>query len=89
MTPAAPDITCRELVELVTDYLEDRLPPDDRMRFEMHLTYCDWCRTYVRQMRQVVEGAGKLTEETIDPGARDALLAAFRGWKRGSGGERS
>ncbi|HEY6001914.1 MAG TPA: zf-HC2 domain-containing protein [Anaeromyxobacter sp.] len=89
MTLSVPDLSCRELVELVTDYLESRLSIDDRTRFEMHLVYCDFCRTYVRQMRQVVDGAGKLTEESIDPGARDALLAAFRGWKRGSGGEGS
>jgi anti-sigma factor RsiW len=89
MTLSVPDLSCRELVELVTDYLEAKLSTEDRTRFEMHLTYCDSCRTYVRQMRQVVDGAGKLTEETIDPRARDALLAAFRGWKGGSGGEGS
>lgn len=89
MTPAVPDLSCRELVELVTDYLEEKLAPGDRTRFELHLAYCDWCRTYLRQMRQVVVTAGKVTEETIDPAARDALLAAFRGWKGGSGGERA
>jgi anti-sigma factor RsiW len=88
MTLSVPDLSCRELVELVTDYLEEKLSPEDRTRFEMHLTYCDWCRTYVGQMRQVVDTAGKLTEEAIEPDTRDALLAAFRGWKRGSGGER-
>ena len=87
MTLSVPDLSCRELVELVTDYLESRLTFDDRTRFEMHLTYCDSCRTYLRQMRQVVQGAGRLTEETIEPHAREALLAAFRGWKRGSRGE--
>ncbi len=85
MTPTIPDLGCRELVELVTDYLEATLPLDERTRFELHLTYCDGCRTYLAQMRQVLEGAGELTEESIAPEARDALLATFRGWKKGGG----
>ncbi len=88
MTRPIPDLTCRELVELVTDFVEERLPADDRTRFELHLTYCDWCRTYLQQMRQVLATAGKLTEASIAPEARGALLDAFRGWKKGSGGGR-
>jgi hypothetical protein len=86
MTRAAPDLSCRELVELVTDYLEARLSVEDRTRFELHLCYCDWCRTYLRQMRQVLEAAGRITEESISPESREALLEAFRGWKDGTGG---
>ncbi len=84
MTRAVPDLTCRELVELVTDYLEERLPADDRVRFELHLTYCAPCVTYVHQMRQVLATAGKLTEDSIAAPARDELLRAFRDWKKGS-----
>ena len=83
MTATVPDLTCRELVELVTDYLEARLSVEDRTRFELHLAYCAWCRTYLRQMRQVLETAGELTEVSLAPGARDELLAAFRRWKGG------
>lgn len=86
MTPAVPDLACRELVELVTDYLEERLTEDERVRFEQHLAECDGCRTYLEQMRRIVERAGKLREESISPEARDALLAAFRAWKKGPGG---
>ncbi|WP_242338276.1 MULTISPECIES: anti-sigma factor [Anaeromyxobacter] len=86
MTAAVPDLSCRELVELVTDYLEATLPVEERTRFELHLTYCDWCRTYLAQMRRVLERAGELTEESVAPEARDALLAIFRDWKKGSGG---
>jgi anti-sigma factor RsiW len=84
MTPLVPDLACRELVELVTDYLEGRLAPDERTRFELHLAYCDSCRTYLRQMRQVLATAGTLEEESLAPEARDALLDAFRDWKKGS-----
>jgi len=83
---ALPDLSCRELVELVSDYLSARLPPDDRTHFELHLTYCAPCRTYLAQMRQVLQSAGQLTESSIEPGAQDALLSAFRGWKAGTGG---
>jgi anti-sigma factor RsiW len=87
MKLSVPDLSCRELVELVTEYLEGRLPLEERTRFELHLGYCDYCRTYLRQMRRVLESAGELTEESIAPEAKRALLAAFRDWKRGSGGE--
>ncbi len=80
------DLTCREVVELVTDYLEARLPADERTRFELHLVYCDACRTYVHQMRQVLATTGKLTEESVPPEMRDSLLRAFRGWKKAGGG---
>jgi predicted anti-sigma-YlaC factor YlaD len=79
----AGEITCRELVELVTAYLEDALPGGERARFEAHLAVCKGCRDYLRQIEQVASTAGRLHEEDLEPGARDALLAAFRGWKRG------
>lgn len=83
MTVQEPiDLSCKELVELVTDFLERRLPPEARTRFEMHLCYCPPCKTYLAQMRATVAAAGRLTEENLAPEARDALLAAFRGWKR-------
>ena len=86
MTRVVPDLSCRDLVELVTEYLEERLSHDDRTRFELHLACCEACRGYLRQMREVVGRAGQLREESISPEARDALLRAFRGWKRGPGG---
>jgi hypothetical protein len=87
MTLSVPDLTCRELVELVTDYIEERLPTEDRVRFELHLTFCEPCRVYLRQMRQVRAAAGRLTEESIAADARAALLEGFRDWKKGSGGD--
>ena len=73
---------CNELVELVTDYLELRLSPVDVERFEAHLEECDDCATYLEQIRQSVAVVGTLSEETLPPGAADALLAEFRDWKR-------
>ena len=74
-------MTCRQLVELVTDYLEDRLNERERRRFDEHLDVCADCREYVEQMRQTVAGLGRLPEESLSPTTRDALLEAFRGWR--------
>ena len=74
------DLTCAELVELVTDYLEDALVPRDRRRFEEHLVECEGCATYLDQMQTTIAAAGLLREEELDPQVRDELLAAFRGW---------
>jgi anti-sigma factor RsiW len=80
----ADGLTCRELVELVTEYLEGTLASTDRARFESHLDTCSGCRRYVEQMRLTIRATGALSEEKISPEARDALLEAFRGWRRGS-----
>ena len=77
-----PEMPCRELVELITDYLEDRLPPDDRTRFEAHLAGCDACQRYVDQFRQTIRMLGRLSEDSLSPQTQAALLAAFRGWSR-------
>jgi anti-sigma factor RsiW len=89
MSAAYPEFTCKELVELVTDYLEGKLAHDDRTRFEMHLCYCDGCHAYLDQIRAVKQAAGRIAEPELEPGARDALLEAFRSWKRGAGGASS
>jgi anti-sigma factor RsiW len=77
-----PEMPCRELVELVTEYLEDRLPPADRARFEAHLAACEACRAFLDQFRQTIRSLGRLPEEALSPEARAALLAAFRGFNR-------
>ncbi len=77
------DLTCAELVELVTDYLEGRLSPAERSRFEEHLGFCDWCVTYIEQMRQTIRTAGRLGEDDLSPELQDKLLDVFRGWQAG------
>jgi anti-sigma factor RsiW len=80
MQPSS-ELTCQELVELVTDYLEDALPPADRLRFEDHLGICPGCATYLDQMRITIQAAGHISEESLDPVVRDQLLDLFRNWK--------
>jgi anti-sigma factor RsiW len=70
--------TCREVVELVTDYLEGQMPSGDRERFEMHLAICEPCVTYLEQMRLTIGAVGGVDESTIPDDQRDGLVAAFR-----------
>jgi anti-sigma factor RsiW len=84
-----PALTCQELVELVTDYLEGSLAAAERARFEQHLALCQGCTNYLAQMRQTIAVAGKLTEATLPAGAREEMLALFRRWKGQSGGDQA
>ena len=76
-------ITCKQLVELVTDYVEDALPVKERLRFEEHLAVCGPCRDYLKQMRETIRVTGALTEESVAPEAKEALLRAFRSFRPG------
>jgi anti-sigma factor RsiW len=77
------ELRCKELVELITDYLEGTLPPADRARFEHHLAGCDGCHAYLDQMRETVAALGRLPPESLSPEAESKLLAAFRDWRVG------
>jgi anti-sigma factor RsiW len=75
-------LTCVELVELVTDYLDGALSRRDRARFEAHIRECGNCTEYLEQFRRTIELSGTLREEDVEPAARDALLAQFAEWRR-------
>lgn len=77
------DLTCQELVELVTEYLEGGLLPEDRDRFEQHVILCDGCAYHLEQMRTTIAVSGLLTEESISAEAQASLLRVFRDWKGG------
>ncbi|HEU4943148.1 MAG TPA: zf-HC2 domain-containing protein [Gaiellaceae bacterium] len=74
-------LSCQELVELVTDYLEGALPTKDRRLFDDHIAGCSGCRRYVEQMRATLRATGALSPEALDPDAEQVLLEAFRGWR--------
>ena len=76
-------LTCKELTEVLTDYLEGTMPPEDRARFDAHLAICEGCATYVEQMRQVIRTVHELRPDDVEATAPDELLEAFRAWKRG------
>ncbi len=75
-------LTCQELVELVTEYLEDKLPAAERSRFDEHLAACPGCRIYIEQMRQTIRAAGKLSDKSVPPVTLQELVQIFRDWKR-------
>ncbi len=75
MTPR--DLECRELVELVTDYLEGALPPEEVAAVEAHLAECDGCDRYLAQMRATLRALGTVPVATLPDEAVDALMAAF------------
>jgi anti-sigma factor RsiW len=77
-----PGLTCHEVVELITDYLEGALPADARRRVESHLAECDGCSNYLEQMRETIRLTGRLTEEQVPEEQKQQLLAAFRSWRR-------
>ena len=76
-------LTCKELTEVLTDYLEGTMSVEDRARFDAHLALCEGCVTYVDHMRQVIKTMRELRPDHVEATAPDDLLEAFRAWKRG------
>lgn len=72
---------CKEVVELMTAYLEGTLSHDDRTRFEEHIAGCDGCTAYLEQMRATRRVLGRLAFEPIPDGVKADLLQAFKTWK--------
>lgn len=84
MTGMVDEMTCQQLVELVTDYLEGTLPPLERQRFEVHLDMCDGCMRYLEQMRRTIDLLGRLTVADIPADEQANLVALFHDWRRAS-----
>ena len=78
------ELSCQEMIEVVTDYLDDALPPGERQRYEHHLSYCRGCVTYTEQMRETIRQAGRVPREgSLSPALRERIVAQFRTWRRG------
>jgi anti-sigma factor RsiW len=73
-------MNCSEVVELMTEYLENALSVEDRRRFEEHLSGCGGCQAYLEQMRATLRLTGRLAAEPVPPELEDELLNAFRDW---------
>jgi anti-sigma factor RsiW len=73
-----PEMPCQELVEVLTDYLEDALSERDRLRLEEHLEECDACTAYLDQFRRTIALVGRVEVEQLAPETQDGLLRAFR-----------
>ena len=81
MNEQVEQLSCQELVELVTDYLEGALSEEERLRFDHHIGRCDGCKVYLEQMRVTVSLLGHLPRAALSPHAEAELLEAFRGWR--------
>ena len=83
MTNANPnELNCQEVVELVTDYLEQALLPEKQAQFEEHIEECPGCDTYLEQVQQTIMMLRKLSEQQKFPETKQDLLEIFRNWKK-------
>ena len=76
-------MSCHDLVEAITEYLEGVMDPAERAGIDAHLAGCPGCQTYLEQMRTTISLTGRLTEDAIPVEGRDELLAAFRAARAG------
>lgn len=77
------DLTCRDAVALVTDYLDDALSASDRGRFELHLAGCPHCTTYLEQIRTTIALTGRVEPDDLPLDAQEELVALYRQWRAG------
>jgi anti-sigma factor RsiW len=85
MSVARPtDIACREVVGILTDFLEGALDEQERTRVEQHLVLCPGCSEYLRQFRATIGTTRKLSEGDIPDQVKENLLDAFRHWRHGT-----
>jgi anti-sigma factor RsiW len=75
-------LPCIEVVELVSDYLDDKLAPELRRRVEAHLALCPHCRVYVQQVRDTVHALGLLPADELPENAVAELESAFAAFRR-------
>ena len=74
-------LPCRHVVGVVTDYLDDALPPRERANFDAHLQICEGCSAYVDQLRQTTRLIGRMPGEPLPDELQAELLDVFRNWK--------
>ena len=73
-------MTCRQVTQLVTEYLEGKLSWKDAVRFQLHVGMCRHCRRYLRDMKVTVRVLGRLPAAAIPSDTMDALMERFRNW---------
>jgi predicted anti-sigma-YlaC factor YlaD len=76
------ELSCREVVELVTEYLEHVLLPEMHKRFEAHIVECPGCEYYIEQVRLTISMLHQVAKEPVFPATKQELLQIFRNWKK-------
>lgn len=72
-------LTCKQVHELVTEYLEDKMSLWQRMRFGMHIMLCPHCRVHLKNMQKTVDALGRLPPEAEIP---EEIIEHFRNYQR-------
>jgi anti-sigma factor RsiW len=85
MESRAVELVCREIVELVSEYLGGTLSPEETVRFDQHLSACPPCTVYLAEVKTTLELAAELGSAkptgAPSPDAVGAELAeVFRRW---------
>ena len=75
-------LTCKEVTEIITDYLEGKMSFVDKIRFHMHLGMCRHCREYLKQMKETQKLVGNIPKEEMPEDLHNELLKRFDNWKR-------
>ncbi len=75
-------LSCQEITELVTDYVEGAMSTEERLRFETHIGLCRHCRAYLNQMRDTAKMLERLTEQPVPEPVMDELREKLREWKK-------
>lgn len=78
-------LTCRELTELITSYMEGKVSLRQRLRIQMHLAMCRHCRRYLRQMKYTIRLLGALLDGALPPQLESDLMRRFADWKEKPG----
>jgi len=78
------ELSCQQVVELVTDYLENALLPEMRERLEAHVAECPGCENYLEQMQQTIDMLHQIARESVFPATKQELLQLFHDWKKSS-----
>lgn len=74
-------VTCQEIVELVTEYLEQALDSETAELFEEHINFCDGCEAYLVQMRTTIATVADVEPEAPPATTQQRLMSAFREWR--------
>lgn len=75
------DLVCRQVITLLTDYIDDALPPPTRERLEAHLAVCPHCTEYLAQLRATIRAAQLIDVDAIDEATKNDLVDLYRRWR--------
>jgi anti-sigma factor RsiW len=83
MSADVEHVTCKEFVEVLTDYLDGAMEPAERAEIERHIVICRGCSNYMEQMRSTIDLLGRIADEAPAGAHTERLLGMFREWRAG------